>query len=116
MRLKQFIEARKIARNPAKINLRNILAVIQAWFRKKRRSMGGFDLPDHIYEQIIYRRTQVVANSPKCWIYGSCIECGCEILGKTMEDRGCERGCYPGMMNEKQWKSYKSLMKIKLFE
>ncbi len=106
----------KFVRNPAKITLRNIYAVIQAWFRKKRRGLGGFDLPDHLYEQIIWRRTRVIEKSPKCWEQGSCVECGCEIIGKTMEDRGCEGYCYPFMMNEGEWKVFKKLHDIKLFE
>lgn len=89
---------------------------MQAWFRKKRRNLGGFDLEDHLYEQIIWRRTQVIKRSPDCWSSGHCIECGCEILGKTMEDRMCEWTCYPVMMDKEHWKSYKKLWDIKLFD
>ncbi len=106
------------AKNPAKLTLRNIWAVIQAFFRKKRRNLGGFDLEDHIYEQIIWRRTQVLSKSPKCWVSGNCIQCGCEIIGKTMEDRGCHNSpyCYPDMMSKEEWKEYKIRNQIKLFE
>ncbi len=112
------ILGRTKALNPAKINWRNVWAVIQAFFRKKRRGLGGFDLPNHIYEQIIYRRLQVISKSPKCWLDGACIQCGCEILGKTMEDRGCENPpyCYPDMMKKEEWNQYKKSNKIKLFE
>jgi len=105
-------------KNPAKITIRNIYAVLQAFFRKKRRKLGGFDLDDHIYEQIIYRRVSVMSKSPKCWIQGYCVNCGCEIIGKTMEDRGCEDYpyCYPKMMDKKEWENYKKTNKIKLFE
>ena len=111
----------------AKITLRNIFAVIQAFFRKTRRNIGGFDLPIHMYEQIIWRRTQVIEKSPECWSSGSCVVCGCDILGKTMEDRACsasetidvyDRGkevCYPEMMNKHNWEKYKQLYNIKLF-
>jgi hypothetical protein len=116
MSLRSYLKARKTAINPAKITLRNVYAVIQAWFRKKRRSLGGFDLPDYMYEQIIWRRVQVIIKSPKCWESGSCIQCGCEILGKTMEDRGCEGKCYPEMMNAENWEIYKRINNIKLFE
>lgn len=116
MNIRDFVKHRRMATNPAKISLRNILAVLQAWFRKKRRNLGGLDLPDHLYEQIIYRRTQVMAKSPKCWVYGACTHCGCETLGKTMEDRKCEKGCYPDMMDEEHWKQYKHHNQIKLFE
>ena len=111
----------------AKITLRNIFAVFQAYFRKARRNVGGFDLPDHMYEQIIWRRTQVMEKSPECWKSGNCIVCGCEIIGKTMEDRACgisededmliqgEKPCFPPMMDEYNWKKYKELHDIKLF-
>lgn len=109
------------------MTVRNILAVIQAWWRKKKRNIGGLDLPDHIYEQIIWRRTMVMQRSPLCWNNGFCRVCGCDILGKTMEDRPCSiterpeilerrEPCYPEMMNEPNWKIYKELHNIKLFE
>lgn len=104
------------AKHPAKITLRNIYAVIQAFFRRARRNMGGMDIPSYIYEQIIWRRTQVMSKSPECWTSGHCIECGCEILGKTMEDRACDGGCYPEMMPRKSWEQYKKDNNIKIFE
>jgi hypothetical protein len=100
-------------KNPARITLRNVWAVIQAFFRKKRRGLGGFDLPDHLYEQIFWRRT--VAD-PICWNQGVCKECGCEMIGKTMEDRGCDGKCYPDMMNKSEWKEFKQVHNIKLFK
>ncbi len=95
------------AENPAKITWRNIFAVFQA----KTRKIAGFALDEHIYEQIIWRRTEVMSYSPRCWNSGVCKVCGCEILGKTMEDRACSidedpyqsqvrRPCYPEIMNE----------------
>ena len=104
------------AKHPAKINLRNIYAVIQAFFRKKRRSIGGMDIPSYMYEQIIWRRIQVTILSPECWTSGHCIECGCEIIGKTMEDRACDAKCYPEMMSEAVWNKYKKDNDIKIFE
>lgn len=109
----------------AKITPRNIYAVIQAYFRKARRSIGGFDLPDYMYEQIIWRRTQVIEKSPECWKSGHCVVCGCEILGKTMEDRACSISeledynvppCYPEMMSKENWEKYKKIYNIKLFD
>lgn len=111
----------------AKITPRNIYAVLQAFFRKKRRSIAGFELPDHMYEQIIWRRTQVMKKSPTCWESGKCIVCGCDILGKTIEDRACsiiddkesllsgKFPCYPAMLNKENWEKYKELDNIKLF-
>lgn len=104
--------------NPAKITPRNIYAVLQAFLRRGRRNIAGFDVPLHMYEQILYRRFLVIQASPKCWESGSCIQCGCEILGKTMEDRGCENDpyCYPYMMDKEEWKRYKKYNKVKLFD
>lgn len=111
----------------SKITIRNIFAVLQAFFRRVRRNLGGFDIPSHTYEQIIWRRTQVMKKSPRCWESGECIVCGCDIMGKTMEDRACsvsERQdlydagkeiCYPHMMNKDTWKKYKKTYNIKLF-
>ena len=106
---------------PASLSFRNIAAVIQAWFRKGRQ-IAGFDLPVHVYEQIIWRRFQVIQMSPECWDSGNCKVCGCDILGKTMEDRACSASevglpiCYPEMMDADEWKLYKENYKIKLFE
>jgi hypothetical protein len=127
MNLTKFLKERKKVSHPAKINLRNSLAVIQSWFRKKRRNIGGLDLPDHIYEQIIWRRVRVMERSPLCWMRGTCRVCGCDILGKTMEDRACSisehpdllerrEPCYPEMMSKEKWNEYKISNNIKLFE
>lgn len=101
------------------INWPNIKAVAQAWFRKKQRYLGGLDLEDHIYEQVIWRRTQVMSKSPECWRQGACIHCGCEIIGKTLEDRSCSNEydpCYPHMMEKERWEEFKRISNIKLFE
>lgn len=115
-RLYLLLTGQTNATNPAKLTFRNAWAVIQSIFRKMRRGLGGFDLPAHQYEQIIWRRTQVKEKSPECWEMGECIVCGCDILGKTMEDRSCEDKCYPEMMNKEQWNQYKIDNEIKLFE
>lgn len=111
------------AERPAKLTWKNVKAVFQA----KRRQIAGFELDNHIYEQIIWRRTQVQFNSPHCWYSGKCKVCGCDILEKTMEDRACSISehpdilqrrspCYPEMMNNEDWQEYKKLKKIKLFD
>lgn len=118
MKLKYYynlLTGRTNALNPAKLTLRNVLAVIQSYFRK---SIQGFALPTHIWEQTIYRRTEVIKKSPSCWESGNCIYCGCEILGKTIEDRGCENEpkCYPDMMKKKEWEQFKKDNNIKIFK
>jgi len=109
----------------SKITFRNIYAVIQAFFRKQKLHIDGISLDQHMFEQIIWRRTQVRAKSPSCWQSGECIVCGCDILGKTMEDRACSvsehpelkrEPCYPKMMDKKEWKEFKKVNRIKLFD
>lgn len=113
------------AERPARFRWSNIKAVFQALFRRARE-ISGFHVEQHIYEQIIWRRTEVRWNSPKCWFSGKCKICGCDILGKTMEDRACSiiehpdllekrAPCYPAMMDAAQWNEYKKLKNIKLF-
>lgn len=120
------MKLRPSSQRKAKITWSNVKAVIQAFFRRARK-MAGFELPTHVYEQIIWRRTEVRYNSPICWYTGTCKVCGCEILGKTMEDRACSISehpdlldkrppCYPAMMEEKEWESYKEKKDIKLFK
>lgn len=102
----------------ANLSYANIKAVLQSFYRRGRE-IAGMYLPPHIYEQIIWRRTQVIEKSPECWEKGYCKVCGCEILGKTMEDRPCESEvpCYPAMIkNPEDWKEYKEQNNIKLFE
>lgn len=104
----------KVSKPASFLSVKNIFAVLQASYR----SIGGFALKPHIYEQIIWRRIQVSQKSPECWNQGYCKICGCEIIGKTMEDRKCENEnpCYPEMMSEDQWKEFKKLNNINYFE
>lgn len=104
------------ASDPAKINISNIKGVIQSLSRKVQRNISGFELDEHIYEQIIWRRTEVEKKSPKCWNENECKICGCDVLGKTMEDRSCEGKCYTAMMNKEEWEEYKIINNIKLFD
>ena len=88
--------------NPAKLDWKHIYAVIQSWVR-------SIYTKKYIKEQIIWRREQVKIKSPECWKQGHCIQCGCEIIGKTTADMGCENEpyCFPEMMNKKDWQEYK---------
>lgn len=91
----------------AKLTLRNALGYLQGNWRR-------LGVATHLWEQAIWRRTK----APECMEKGECIYCGCEMIGKTLEDRGCEnpeRYCYPDMMNKKDWEKYKKDKDIKLF-
>ena len=124
MKLKHYynlLRGKTKALKPATITFANVKAVIQSYYRKGKL-MAGFGIEDHIYEQILWRRTQVMIKSPECWNESQCKVCGCDILGKTMEDRGCSapdisrEECYPAMMTKDVWKTYKTKEKIKLFQ
>src|SRR6185295_3295826 len=108
----KLLRGKTEALNPAKLDLPHIWAVIQSWFRSL------FPVRKHIREQIIWRRTEVIKKSPTCWLAGNCVQCGCEMVGKTTADMECENEpfCYPAMMTKKQWKQYKKLNFIKIFE
>jgi len=106
MKLKHYwnlLTGKTTALNPAKFDLRHIWAVLQSWIRIVYT-------PKYIKEQIEWRREQVKSKSPLCWEQGSCIQCGCEIMGKTTADMGCENEpfCYPEMMDKKTWKQFKT--------
>lgn len=107
-----LVRGKTNALNPAKIDWKHIKAVIQAWVRGKKKN------PTHIQEQIIWRRTEIIKKSPSCWVAGQCIQCGCEILGKTKADMGCDNEpfCYPDMMDAKTWAIYKKTHSIRLFD
>lgn len=105
------LRGKTTALNPAKIDLPHIWAVVQSWVRSL------LPVPGHIREQIIWRRLEVIRKSPECWEKGNCIQCGCEMLGKTSADIECDNPpyCYPKMMSSKQWKKFKKETNIKLF-
>ena len=100
------------ALNPAKLDFPHIWAVIQSWYRSL------LPTPKHVKQQILWRRLQVIQKSPECWISGNCIQCGCFMIEKTTADMGCENEpfCYPEMMSKKEWKCYKKVNNIKIFE
>jgi hypothetical protein len=89
------------------INLPNIKGYIQGNFRRILSNFGS--LPKHIEEQAEWRLKQVEKKSPQCLTEKGCVHCGCEIISKAFEKRGCssENPCYPEMMSEQEWAFYK---------
>lgn len=87
------------------INNQNIKGFLQGHYRKMKEEVSG--LPEHQREQIKFRLDQVALKSPQCLLEGACIHCGCSFPEKAYEDRGCEHGCYPDMMNEQDWNNQK---------
>jgi hypothetical protein len=115
MKLKYYlnlVRGKTSAINPAKIDIKHIWAVFQAWVRSL------LPISQHVKQQIIWRRGEVALKSPECWKQGHCIQCGCEIVPKTTADMGCENEpfCYPEMMSKEVWKQFKVDNNIKLFD
>lgn len=85
----------------AKLNLKNIKGFLQAHYRQVLDEMGFLD--KHVYEQAEWRLRRVKEKSPECYNSDKCVHCGCQVSSKVFEDRPCEGGCYPEMMDEYEW-------------
>lgn len=120
----------KNAINPAKINLHNISNYLSAKLRNLKiriydRYFSNADVHTsndndpflHEREQVIYRG--IVAESVgQCTSKKFCTYCGCTTVGEGNKYEGwaaCEtEGCYPEMMNKKEWEEFKLKNNIKL--
>lgn len=89
----------------AKINLPNIKGFIQGNFRKLVNDFGDL-LEPHIKKEAEWRLNQVKEKSPECFNQDKCVHCGCQVSAKVFEDRGCEQGCYPEMMDKEEWEKF----------
>lgn len=88
----------------SRINLTNIKAFIQG---ESRMMLDFFNsLPFHIQEQVDYRIGMVSEKSPEC-LKGKCIQCGCSTPDLFYADKQCDGKCYPVMMNEEEWETFK---------
>ncbi len=54
----------------------------------------------HVLQQINFR---IKVMKKECYASGSCVECGCKTTALQMCSKACEGGCYPPMMNKKDW-------------
>lgn len=80
----------------------NIKGFIQGNFRKFMEDYPGV-IEDYIYEQVQWRLGIMDEN---CLINKQC-PCTCSVPNKQYEDRQCEKGCYPDMMNKEDWEKFK---------
>lgn len=64
---------------------------------------------NHIKEQLIWRLEMMKNNESgkQCIAKGECIHCGCGVPDLQLSDDACEGNCYPRMMNEQEWNTYK---------
>ena len=89
-----------------KVSLKSILAYIQGNTREALYFSKYFQflIRPHIREQIGYRLRVM---NPVCYFEGACVECGCDTPALQMADKACKGGCYPAMMNKKDWEKFK---------
>jgi hypothetical protein len=67
---------------------------------------------EHILEQAQWRKDEIKKNNPKCLNLGKCEYCECSIDDSVLSSPGCDHGCYPVMMDDKEWQEYKIKNKI----
>lgn len=91
-----------------KITTHNILSFLEG---NGQRVLEELKLqPDHIKEQIAYRR---LICKDDCAKRGKCIYCGCEFKGKTSVKESCNKGeRFPDLMSNREWIKYKEKHEI----
>lgn len=114
MKLIAWLRNRKKFNKPKKINLSNILNYAEAEVRFWKSTSKFLNNPQYIDEQSIWRLSQIKEKSPECIQHTYCINCGCDIKEKSFESQGCEEGCYPELMKEKEWNDYKQKHNIQI--
>lgn len=114
-----------IKANEGNLKRKNIKRFLQAKWRKLFQ--GGACLLDdttpldedistienYKKEQIKWRyhMLQTHPQGKQCLAKGEC-PCECTTLEVLLADDTCDQGCYPKMMNEKQWKEFKKTNKL----
>ena len=67
-----------------------------------------FLLRKHIVEQYEWR---ISVMDRKCYRDGECKICGCETTALQFANRKCDKPCYPDMLNKKEWKDVRILLR-----
>lgn len=96
--------------NLSQITTKNIKGFLLGNFRQFIRSNFPSYLPTHIEEQFLYRisiMNQDCLNNKQC-------PCSCAVPAKQIEDRACEKNCYPDMLDEMKWELFKEKNNINL--
>lgn len=97
--------------NPAKINALNIGRFLKGYARKFSAAFGLLEYWKQ--EQVIWR-TRL---AKQCTDNKACLYCGCDTPAKYYGDEACEdpvKQCYPAMMNEKEWNTFKRKTNLKI--
>ena len=90
------------------LTIDNFIGFIQGTSRKFLEDIGFDSLNWYVKEQIIWRSI----SCSQCTIEGKCVKCKCHTPEKYYDDRGCESGNYPKMLNEQDWIEYKLINNI----
>ena len=88
-----------------KITVTNILSYLEG---NTQRILEELKLqPQHIQEQIAYRRLQC---KDDCAITKKCKMCGCDFKGKTSVYESCNPDRFPNLMSGPEWEEYKKTL------
>jgi len=92
-----------------KITIKNIKSYLEG---NTQRVLEELNLqPEHIQEQIAYRR---LLCKDDCAVQNKCIKCGCDFKGKTSVQESCNKGeRFPDLMSKLEWDKYKETNDIK---
>ncbi len=86
-------------------NIKDYIQGYSRWFQDHWRI-----LPDYTKEQVLFRASQC---PPECARNQKCHFCKCDFPAKLFVDYSCNKGqALPNLMNEEEWKNYKTKLKI----
>lgn len=82
--------------------------VVTSLFKDNSSIKEFFDAPKHVKEQFIWRleMMKLSKQGQECLAKGVCL-CGCDVPDLQLANDACEGNCYPEMMDEKQWNTFK---------
>lgn len=85
-----------------KITIPNILSYLEG---NTQRILEELNLqPQHIQEQIAYRR---LLCKDDCAVTGRCIKCNCKFKGRTSVAKSCNLERFPDLMSGPEWEEFK---------
>ena len=89
-----------------KVKIKDVLYFLQGTIRYKLYySKLRFLIRGFIFNQISWR---IMVMDTECLDKGFCKKCGCKTTALQMCNKSCEGNCYPEMMNEIQWRHFKT--------
>ena len=79
------------------------------WLFDKFLGEDFYNNVKYVQEQQLYRLDLMAINpnGKQCLANGGCIKCGCAVPGLQAADDSCEGGCYPPLLNSKDWEDFK---------